>query len=109
MASMELNTSNISDLFGSLPACSYPHQILLPPTSPFSIPESWIFQVALSFSVFAGATFLSVYIVTWLSFVYQRRSQEPVKVPPTVPYMIPFIGVAISFALNPARLLSATR
>lgn len=54
-------------------------------------------------------TFLSVYVVTWLSFVSRRRSQEPVKIPPTVPYMIPFMGSAISFALNPARCISESR
>lgn len=106
---MELNTSNISDFFRSLPVCSYSRQIQLPSTTSFFVPESRIFQAALSFSVLLCATFISVYIVTWLSFVSQRRSQEPVKVPPTVPYMIPFIGAAISLALGPAKFFSATR
>lgn len=75
----------------------------------FLIPESQISQVALSFSAFLTAIFVFVYTTTWLSFVAQRRSQEHVKLPPTVPYMIPFVGSAIGFALNPARHIFSTR
>ncbi|MCJ1270046.1 hypothetical protein MMC22_009940 [Lobaria immixta] len=70
--------------------------------------ESRILQAALPCGAFLAITFLSVYIATWLSFMYRRQSQDPVKVPPTVPYMIPFVGSAISLALNPARCLLAT-
>lgn len=76
----------------------------------FLIPESQTSQVALSFSAFLAAIFVFVvYIATWLSFVAQQRSQELVKVPSTVPYMIPFVGSAIGFALNPARHIISAR
>lgn len=73
------------------------------------LPKSRMSQVGLLCGLVLTATFASVYAVTWLSFVSRRRSQESVKIPPTVPYMIPFIGSGISFALNPARCLSKSR
>ena len=74
-----------------------------------SIPESRVSQAILISCATIISMLLSVYITTGLLFVFQRRSQSPVKVPPTVPYVIPFIGSAISFALNPKRCISASR
>ena len=73
------------------------------------LPGSRAFQLILSFSVISLTVISSVYFATWLLFVCQRRSQAPVKVPPTLPYAIPFIGSAISFALNPHRCITQSR
>lgn len=71
--------------------------------------ESWMFFAMLIFSTILIIILLSVYIATWLLFKFHWRLQGPVKVPPTVPYMIPFIGSAISFAIDPRKFISASR
>lgn len=48
-----------------------------------------------------------VYIVSWLRFSIHRSSRQPGRVPPTIPYMIPFAGSAFSFVLNPSKCVEA--
>lgn len=75
----------------------------------YLLPRSRISQTTLLCGLVLTTTFVSVYVITWISFLSRRASKESVKIPPTMPYMIPFIGSGISFALNPGRCLSESR
>ena len=59
--------------------------------------------------VFLTSNLIFVYISTWISFTLQRLSQDKVKVPPTMPYMVPYVGNALSFAFDPATALARAR
>lgn len=70
--------------------------------------ESRFLHLMLWCIVFLIGNLAFVYISTWIAFTSQRLSRDVVKVPPMTPYMVPFIGHAISFAFNPARALART-
>ena len=74
-----------------------------------SLSHSPAIRVLLIVIIFLTTTLLFVYTTTWLSFVSQRRSRASVKVPPTVPYMIPFLGSALSFGINHSKCVSKSR
>ena len=46
------------------------------------------------------------HISTWKTFETQRLDRKYDRVPPLLPYTIPFVGSAIGFALNPAKCLA---
>lgn len=46
------------------------------------------------------------YLVTWGMFVLRQVDQKSGGIPPIVPYTLPFLGSAISFARNPAKCVS---
>lgn len=46
------------------------------------------------------------YASTWISFIVQQQSRDAVKVPPILPYIVPFVGNAFSFAFDPVKFLS---
>ena len=52
--------------------------------------------------------FILFYLARWAIYLAQLSSREASRVPPTVPYMVPFLGAVFSFVLNPAKCLEAT-
>lgn len=54
-------------------------------------------------SIVLGVLLSVTYISTWRSFISQILSEESNKLPPVIPYMLPYIGSAISFVENPAK------
>ena len=51
--------------------------------------------------------FILFYIARWTIYLVQISSREASRVPPTVPYMVPFLGAVFSFVLSPAKCLEA--
>lgn len=66
-------------------------------------------RVPMGLAVFLVGFCVSFYISTWASFIVRRQSRGGAKVPPMVPYGLPFIGHAVSFALNPVKFLTKVR
>ena len=60
----------------------------------------------LSIAVFA-VPFVMVYSTTCLRFVRQRSNRKAVRSPPVIPYMVPYVGSALRFALNPPGFLAS--
>lgn len=57
------------------------------------------------FTITSVASLTLVYILTWISFSLQRGSRSSIKVPPMVPYMVPFVGHAFSLLYDPVGTL----
>jgi len=78
-------------------------QILLP------IIESPNAQWTLLSLILLATPFVLVYITTYLSYTAQVSSNEPIKSPPTVPYITPFLGSAVDFVLNPKKYVTGMK
>lgn len=66
-------------------------------------------QRAFLYVALLASPFVLVYLATWAAFVVQRSSKDAVKNPPTVPFMIPVVGSAIGFGLNPSKFFQSIR
>ena len=84
-------------------------QVQLPPVLKAFLPHSPVIQILLIVIILLSATLVFVYTTTWLLFVSQRGSRASVKVPPTIPYLIPFLGSALSFGINHSKCVSRSR
>lgn len=49
------------------------------------------------------------YLATWISFAFNRISEDRVKVPPTLPYVVTYLGHALSLLIEPARTIIGVR
>lgn len=93
----------------SLPRLESMTKHLLPSDLLHLSPDSRFLQFVLWCIVFLLSNLVFVYIATWISFTRQRLSRGVGKVPPMLPYMIPFFGNAISLAFDPAETLARIR
>ncbi|MCJ1245233.1 hypothetical protein MMC30_002436 [Trapelia coarctata] len=64
-------------------------------------------QIAVALPVSILLVIISVYVSTWLSYLARRSSKDAVKEPPVIPYMLPFVGSALSFGLSPSKCVAA--
>ncbi len=51
-------------------------------------------------------SFLLNYIVTWILYQIGHRRAHAVKVPPTVPHLIPFLGNALDFGFDALNFIA---
>ncbi|KAI9876361.1 MAG: hypothetical protein M1830_006662 [Pleopsidium flavum] len=63
--------------------------------------------------VFVSILLLSIpfvfnYLVIWLFFHVSQWSKKAGKVPPTVPYLVPFLGSTISYLWNPLKFVGSS-
>lgn len=52
--------------------------------------------------------FIFTYLSTWLFFEIRHWSNKLTKVPPNIPYMIPFLGSALDFGFNPRKFVTGS-
>lgn len=52
--------------------------------------------------------FVVNYLVFWLYFQASQRSKGTGKMPPTIPYMVPFLGSTIPYLWNPSRFVRSS-
>jgi hypothetical protein len=50
--------------------------------------------------------FIFTYGSTWLCFEIRHLSKKLTKIPPHIPYMIPFLGSALDFGLSPRKFVT---
>jgi len=50
--------------------------------------------------------FIFTYGLTWLFFEIRHWSKKLTKIPPHIPYMIPFLGSALDFGFNPRKFVT---
>ena len=50
-----------------------------------------------------------LYVSTWIRFYLQRHCKKPLKYPPVIPYMIPFVGHALKLFYDPVAALAQIR
>ena len=58
--------------------------------------------------LFLAFPFTFQYLATWLFFQIAHWRSKVAKVPPNVPYTIPFLGSALGFGLNPGRFVTSS-
>lgn len=52
--------------------------------------------------------FVVNYLVLWLFFQASQRSKKTGKMPPTIPYLVPFLGSTIPYLWNPSRFVRSS-
>lgn len=63
-------------------------------------------RVALRYLSIVAIPLIFTYVATWLSFTIQHWSKKDVKIPPTIPYVIPFVGSTCSFVFDTYNFVS---
>ena len=71
------------------------------------IPSTLVVRIAVSVTAILVTIFTLCYLITWIRFIYQRCLSDTVTIPPIIPYMVPFLGNAIGFALDPRKCITA--
>lgn len=59
-----------------------------------------LFHLTLTILLLITLSFVFNYTFTQVLFYTQHRRSDAVKVPPTIPYMIPYLGSTLSFGYN---------
>lgn len=52
--------------------------------------------------------FVVNYLVFWVHFQASQQSKRTGKMPPTIPYLVPFLGSTVPYLWNPSRFVRSS-